>query len=78
MYNVSMHKKLPQYTNIQVDYFPQNTKSATQPLDQGIIKVVKDRYHAILTNYLHAEFHRAIEEGREFTVVDTLKRLSVT
>jgi hypothetical protein len=73
-----MHKKLPEYSNIKTDYFPKNTTSSTQPLDQGIIKSVKDHYRAMLTDYLHKEAMRAEQEGAEFTIVGALKKITVT
>lgn len=44
--NFSGHKNLPNYSNIEVKFFPANTTSVTQPMDMGIIKVFKNYYRS--------------------------------
>lgn len=78
MDNVSTHKKVAEYSNIKIEYLPKNTTSATQPMDQGIIKAVKDSYKRILTEYLHAECERAEAAQEDFTVQGSLKKITVT
>jgi hypothetical protein len=60
MDGASVHNKLPHYSNIVTDSPPPNTTSATQSLDQGIIKVVKEAYRAKLVTYLLNEWQIAM------------------
>jgi hypothetical protein len=78
MDNVSTHHKVSEYSNIKIDYLPKNTTSATQPLDQGIIKVVKNSYRSLLTQHLYNEYLRYTEEGVPFTMTKVLKNITVT
>lgn len=42
--NAPLHPEDIEFLNIKLYYFPTNTTSLIQTLDQGIIKVFKDRY----------------------------------
>ncbi|XP_050064726.1 tigger transposable element-derived protein 4-like [Aphis gossypii] len=45
--NCPAHPKEITLTNIKLVFFPPNATSKLQPLDQGVIKVLKQKYHAI-------------------------------
>ena len=45
--NVCSHN-IAQYSNIQLGYFPPNTTSLIQPLDQGIIHSFNEIYRKLL------------------------------
>jgi len=47
--NAPIHPKDFEMSNIELFYFPPNTTSLIQPLDQGIIKVFKDYYKKCLS-----------------------------
>ena len=49
--NCSSHKKL-EYDNITIIFLPPNVTSTTQPLDQGVISVVKRKYRTKLLNQI--------------------------
>ena len=44
MDNAPSHPKDQTYSNVKVHFFPANTTSKLQPLDQGIIKCLKSHY----------------------------------
>ena len=46
--NAPIHPKDLEMSNIELFYFPPNTTSLIQSLDQGIIKVFKDYYKKCL------------------------------
>lgn len=50
--NATSHGKLNPLSNISILYIPPNTSALIQPLDQGIIKAMKDRYTVKLNNYV--------------------------
>ncbi len=41
-----------EFSNIELLFLAKNTISLTQPLNQGIIKAVKDRYKTLLTEFI--------------------------
>ena len=49
--NCSSHMKL-EYDNITIIFLPPNVTSTTQPLDQGVISVVKRKYRTKLLNQI--------------------------
>ena len=54
--NCSSHVDL-ELSNIEIFFFPPNTTSIIQPLDQGIIKLLKDNYRFSI-HYIHNNFRR--------------------
>ncbi len=44
---------IPEPSNIKFIYLPPNSTSIIQPLDQGAIKVLKDKYKGLLNNYVN-------------------------
>ena len=73
MDNCSSHPKVEGLKAIKVYYLPPNTTSATQPMDQGIIKNLKVHYRRQLVNKLT----HSIEAKTEcvITVLDALHYL---
>ena len=47
-----MHPKDIMLSNVELFYFPPNTSSLIQPLDQGIIKSIKDRYKQCVMDFV--------------------------
>ena len=68
--NFSGHPPELQLDNIQLLFFPPNTTSNSQPMDQGIIKNLKHHYKKIL---LRRQLE-AMDMGKEFefTLLDAL------
>ncbi|XP_044597489.1 tigger transposable element-derived protein 6-like [Cotesia glomerata] len=63
------HNTTKTLSNVTVQFFPPNLTSEIQPLDQGIIKTVKDHYRSKLLEYIVSkaencdckeEFHKSI------------------
>lgn len=52
--NVPVHSQDIQLENIKLKFFPPNTTSKIQPLDQGIIRVFKAQYRRYLVNHIIA------------------------
>ena len=50
--NFSGHDSPNYLTNVIIRYFPSNTTSRLQPLDQGVIRSFKSKYRRHLMNYL--------------------------
>lgn len=71
--NAPVHPKDLEFTNIELFYFPPNTTSKIQPLDQGIIKVFKDGYRKIL----NADIISRMEIDSEITFEKQLQKINV-
>ena len=50
--NFSGHDSPNYLTNVIIRYFPPNTTSRLQPIDQGVIRSFKSKYRRHLMNYL--------------------------
>jgi hypothetical protein len=57
-------KEIKGLKNVKVFYFPPNTTSLLQPMDQGVIRNIKSYYRASL-NKKHVE---ALDKGTEFNI----------
>ncbi|KAG0425123.1 Tigger transposable element-derived protein 6 [Dictyocoela muelleri] len=53
--NFSGHN-INNFSNITFEYLPPNTSSILQPLDQGIIYVLKQKYKKRMANYCYTAF----------------------
>lgn len=51
MDNVSSHKVNVSLSNVNKLYIPANSMSKIQPLDQGIIKILKSNYRRLIFKY---------------------------
>lgn len=69
--NASSHYKTENLSNVQLIFFPPNTTSRCQPLDQGIIKNFKVLYRAKILRHLLSKI------DKETTVYDLNKSISV-
>ena len=73
--NASCHQHL-KLTNITLQFFPPNTTSRLQPLDQGIIRAMKAYYRNDLLRHVIAridEVSTAEEVSRSVNVLDAIK-----
>lgn len=52
--------------NVRVEYLPPNTTSSFQPLDEGVTKIFKTNYRAMLVNKIAHQ----IEDHNEYTMPD--------
>lgn len=57
--NCTAHKRIPELSNVRVIFFPANMTSVIQPMDQGIIKNLKDHYRRLLVQKLVDEDNNA-------------------
>jgi hypothetical protein len=69
--NCPAHPKDVSLKNIRVEFLPPNSTSCTQPLDQGIIKVTKQKYRRrLIQRYIYEIDHP--ENAKPVTVLDAL------
>jgi hypothetical protein len=68
--NFAGHPDMPQLDNIKMVFFPPNTTSHSQPMDQGIIENLKRHYKKVLLK----QRLQAMDLGKEFsfTLLDAL------
>lgn len=50
--NCTAHSPLSQFTNISLTFLPPNTTSLTQPMDMGVIKMLKTKYRSQLVRHV--------------------------
>jgi transcriptional regulator with XRE-family HTH domain len=77
--NASCHPKEIHLTNVTLCYFPPNTTSHLQPLDQGIIKATKVLYRKSLVRHVLARMetcNKATDVSRSVNVFDAVQWLS--
>ncbi|KAG0430042.1 Tigger transposable element-derived protein 2, partial [Dictyocoela muelleri] len=73
--NATCHITYEKFSNIEIVSLPKNTTSLIQPLDQGIIKLFKDKYKNILVSSFL--FNNDLEKNydqivKNITVLDAL------
>ncbi|CAH1241537.1 TIGD4 [Branchiostoma lanceolatum] len=59
--------------NIELKFFPPNTTSRLQPMDQGIIQTVKLKYRKLQLNKILT----VLQEDKEITGIDIAKKITV-
>ncbi|XP_016664989.1 tigger transposable element-derived protein 4-like [Acyrthosiphon pisum] len=62
--NCTAHKTKKKLNSIKVDFFPPNTTSQIQPMDQGIIQNIKILYRKEIIRKMVND----IDEGRSFSI----------
>ncbi|XP_042901996.1 tigger transposable element-derived protein 4-like [Parasteatoda tepidariorum] len=72
--NCSAHNNLPELKNVCVKYFPANTTSKLQPMDQGVIRSFKVNYRKQLIRKLVD----AIDEGSTLPKINVLDSIRMT
>lgn len=73
--NCPAHPKGLRFSNIRVEFLPPNSTSCLQPLDQGIIKVVKHYYRKKLV----LRYIAAVDSGQSpqpITVLDAMQNIT--
>ena len=63
--NCPAHKRTREYSHVKLVFLPANTTSIMQPLDQGIIRAFKARYHAV-RSLMILEVHKEIRQTHPF------------
>lgn len=72
------HLKKISLTNIKLVFFPSNATSKLQPLDQGVIKVLKQKYRKkLVQRYLRAMESVTGEETLKINVLDAVYYISI-
>ena len=56
--NYTAHPHVEQLNSTELIFLPPNTTSHTQPMDQGIIRALKAKYHALPVQKLIAELEK--------------------
>jgi len=76
--NCPAHPKDVELEFLKVVFFPPNATSRLQPLDQGIIKVLKQAYRKKLVRRYVAEMDESIQQQRKvsLTILDTMHYIS--
>jgi len=59
--NAPIHPRDVDLTNVELLFFPANTTSRIQPLDQGIIKAFKDSYRKILLSEVKIKLEKNVD-----------------
>ncbi|GBM91276.1 hypothetical protein AVEN_7711-1 [Araneus ventricosus] len=72
--NCSAHNNLPALINVSVKFFPANTTSELQPMDQGKIRSFKVNYRRQAVRKLVD----AIDEGSTLSKIDVLNSMKMT
>lgn len=78
--NCSSHCYVPDLTNVTVTYLPANTTSLIQPLDQGVISVVKTYYRKAALRHLLSQieqFESATQASKSINIRDAISWLSL-
>lgn len=71
--NAPVHPQDLQLDNIKLKFFPANTTSRIQPLDQGIIRTFKAHYRRYLVKHIIANANRAMTaDDIKITALDTV------
>ena len=65
--------KLPRLSNVKIEFLPPNTTSKVQPLDQGIIRAIKQHYRKCLLSNLVAK----LVSDSEKPIADFVKTTTV-
>ncbi len=69
--NCPAHPKNVSLTNVHIEFLPANTTSCTQPMDQGVIKVTKQKYRRrLVQRYVHEIDYP--QSAKRVTVLDAL------
>ncbi|KAG0442784.1 Tigger transposable element-derived protein 4 [Dictyocoela muelleri] len=71
--NAPVHSKNISLTNLKLFFFPSNSTSKIQTLDQGIIKAFKDSYKKVL----NADIHNSIYTSSSKSFESYLKNITV-
>lgn len=74
--NCPAHPKDFHFSNIEVRFFPANCTSHLQPLDQGIIKVTKQKYRRRVVQRYLSSMNDSKSEVPAITVLDALHFLA--
>jgi hypothetical protein len=61
--NFSAHKTPENLTNIEIIYYPSNSTSRLQPLDQGVIRAFKSKFRNLLTNFLSSKLNDLFDKS---------------
>ncbi|KAE9522579.1 hypothetical protein AGLY_017001 [Aphis glycines] len=74
--NCPAHPKDIPTTNIKLVFFPPNTTSKLQPLDQGIIKVIKQKYRKKLVQRYLRDMESTNQISTKVNVLDSIHYVS--
>ena len=75
--NCPAHPKNVSLTNVQVEFLPANSTSCTQPLDQGIIKVTKQKYRRrLVQRYIYEIDHP--KDAKRMNVLDAMHYITAS
>lgn len=75
--NCSAHPKI-QLRNIELIFFPPNTTSKLQPLDQGVICLVKRRFRATLVNSIVRQLSNDNASIKKWNVLDAMRGIATS
>lgn len=74
--NSPAHPKGIPLKNIKLEYFPPNSTSKLQPLDQGVIKVLKQKYRKKLVQRYLREIESGEDSSCKINVLDAIHYVS--
>ncbi|XP_049954969.1 tigger transposable element-derived protein 6-like [Schistocerca serialis cubense] len=66
--NCSVHDKMPALKNVELCFFSANCNSIVWPLDMGIIKNFKTKYHSCLVQHVTTNIERNVSNPYSFNV----------
>jgi hypothetical protein len=61
-----------QFSNIKIEFIPKNTSALIQPLDKGIIKVIKDKYRYRLSSHIANSIDSENINLKEIKLIDSI------